>query len=244
MPSMLALLLIAPIANTPLDGETLLDRMIAHHDPNGDWMRSAYDFEVRGEYADGRTNLRRSRIDYRTGDYHGRNRSDGHEIDMRIEGDKCALRVNGRPDFSTELAKKLRVSCDRARLLRNYMSYLWGLPMKLKDPGTIIDPRVRRGTFEGRPALILTVRYAPEVGTDVWSFYADPKTYALIGYGFEKADGKGEYITLNGTYRLASGARVPASRSWYMTKDRRYLGKDVLVSARRVEQQTRSIEKK
>ena len=233
---LLTVLLLTPTSETPaLDGRTLLARTIAHHDPSGDWMKSTFDFEVRGEYADGRTNLRKVRINYATGRYHGRHRSNGHEIEMVVEGDRCTLRVDGRTDIPSKLAQKLRISCERAKMFRNYMSYLWGLPMKLNDPGTLIERQVRSDAFDGKPVLVLTVRYKPAVGTDTWSFYIDPKTYAMVGYAFEKADGKGEYITLSGRRLLSNGARIPATRSWYVTQDRRFLGRDVLVSAQRVE---------
>ncbi len=38
---------------------------------------------------------------------------------------------------------------ERARMYRDYLSYLWGLPMKLRDPGTRVDPVTKRVTFEG-----------------------------------------------------------------------------------------------
>ena len=43
--------------------------------------------------------------------------------------------------FSDEIAQQQRFNCERTTKMRNYYVYLYGLPMKLKDPGTKIDPR-------------------------------------------------------------------------------------------------------
>ena len=116
-------------------------------------------------------------------------------------------------------------------MYRNYTSYLWGLPMKLRDPGTRLDSRVRRTTFQDEDVLALTIRYEPDVGTDTWVFYASPKNYRLLGYSLEKADGFAEYVVLEGNYQLENGARIPQIQSWYRTESDEFLGRARLVSA-------------
>jgi hypothetical protein len=39
--------------------------------------------------------------------------------------------------------------------MRNYYTFLYGLPMKLADPGTIIDPVVVKKEFMGKEYLVL-----------------------------------------------------------------------------------------
>ncbi len=223
-----------------IDGTTLLARMRARHDPAGSWMAGRFALTVVSTYADGRQRRRECEIDYASHTYRQRVEIDGHAVRMEVTGDRCRLWIDGAelpssPTAATAaLAKKLNVSCDRARLFRNYMSYLWGLPMKLGDPGTIVAPTVTRDEFQGAPVLTLHVRYAKGVGTDRWRFYARPDTYAMVGYAFDKADGKGEYIVLDGEVGVEGGARIPKTRRWYMTADDRFLGTDVLEAAKRL----------
>jgi hypothetical protein len=67
--------------------------------------------------------------------------------------------------------------------MQNYYTYLYGLPMKLKDPGTIISSVVNRKDFLGKEYL-LKVKYEESIGTDSWYFYFEPKTYAFKIYQF------------------------------------------------------------
>ena len=99
---------------------------------------------------------------------------------------------------------------------RNFHVYLWGLPMKLRDPGTRLDPAVKDTRFGGKPALQLRVTYDERVGRDTWYFYLDPKTHALLGHRFhhDESKGDGEYTVFSGEVSGA-GLRLPQVRKWY-----------------------------
>jgi hypothetical protein len=106
--------------------------------------------------------------------------------------------------------------------------------MKLKDEGTIIDTKVERKTFKGKAYLVLKASYDKTVGSDVWFFYFDPKTYAMEVYQFFKTDDKGalkldtgEYILLSET-AIINDIKMPKVRAWYYNKDDTYLGTDLL----------------
>jgi hypothetical protein len=102
--------------------------------------------------------------------------------------------------------------------------------MKLKDPGTIIEEKVESTTFQGTPCYAMKVRYSPEVGQDIWYFYVDKETYALIGYRFyhEESKNDGEYITLEGEETVCQ-MKLPKTRKWYVNKDDKFLGADILL---------------
>jgi len=114
--------------------------------------------------------------------------------------------------------------------MRDYYVYLWGLPMKLRDPGTQLGG-VKSTTFTDQDAYSLRVTYAPEVGKDVWYFYFDRETAALVGYRFyhDEAKNDGEVIVLEGEYE-GHGMRLPESRAWTTHQDDRYLGTDTLLA--------------
>ena len=59
--------------------------------------------------------------------------------------------------------------------MRNYYVYLWGLPMKLLDAGTTLDPEVATTNYQDEPVQIVRVTYDPQVGSDVWYVYLDPE---------------------------------------------------------------------
>ena len=106
--------------------------------------------------------------------------------------------------------------------------------MKLKDKGTNIDTKVERKSFKGKDYLVLKATYDETVGSDVWYFYFDPKTYAMEVYQFYKTDdndnvkqNSGEYILLT-EEETVNGIKMPKVRAWYYNKDDNYLGTDTL----------------
>ncbi len=114
--------------------------------------------------------------------------------------------------------------------MKDYYTYLYGLPMKLRDPGTQIDLLVRKKTFMEKEYLVLRVTYDKEVGEDTWYFYFDPENYAMEAYQFfhKEAENDGEYILLSGEETI-HGIRMPKVRAWYYNKDNTYLGTDTLI---------------
>ncbi len=113
--------------------------------------------------------------------------------------------------------------------MKDYYTYLYGLPMKLNDPGTNLDPKTEKKTFKGKDYLVLKVTYDAEIGKDTWYFYFDPTTYAMEVYQFYQDESKndGEYLILKGLESI-EGIKMPQTRAWYMNKDDKYLGTDTL----------------
>jgi uncharacterized protein DUF6503 len=72
--------------------------------------------------------------------------------------------------------------------------------MKLRDPGTRLDPTVKEAVFEGKAVYELRVTYDEAVGTDTWCFFLDRDTCALVGHRFHhnEAQGDGEYVVFSG----------------------------------------------
>ena len=139
--------------------------------------------------------------------------------------------INNR---TTEEKKENNLSCDRANLYKNYYTYLYGLPMKLKDPGTNIHEKVERKTFKGKEYLVLKATYDESVGSDIWYFYFNPETYAMEIYQFFKTDDSGKLKPDSGEYILlteeatVNNIKIPKNRAWYYNKEDKYLGTDIL----------------
>jgi len=82
----------------------------------------------------------------------------------------------------------------------------------------------------GKECLSIRVTYEEAVGEDIWHFYFDKNSYALIGYRFyhEEEKNDGEYITLDGE-TMVQGIKIPQNRHWYYNKDDKFLGADFLI---------------
>jgi len=209
--------------------EDLLAASVAHHDPDGRFLTEAWCLsleETRPTAEDRRTELV---IDVPGQRFEMDRRTEQHTTGI-IDGERCEWALEGRSDLTDAEREEHRLTCDRLRTMRDYYTYLWGLPMKLGDDGTRLG-EVAETTFMGQPVHGLRVTYDPEVGGDTWYFYFDPDSAALVGYRFyhDEAANDGEYIALDGEIE-AHGMRLPARRAWYTHGDGKHLGTDSLVA--------------
>ncbi len=213
-----------------LSGSELLDKAIEYHDPSDEWPTLAYRFHVEGSRPDGSVDTTEFFIDNRKSEFKLVQTRKGIEKSYQVNGETCLLKLNGSADISKETAKANNLTCDRAKRIRNYYTYLWGLPMKLKDPGTLIDSEVVEEQFQGVDCYKMKVTYEKSVGKDIWYFYFKKENYALHGYKFYHDESKndGEYITLEGEEQI-SKMKLPKLRKWYYNKDQKYLGTDNLL---------------
>nr|WP_321234565.1 DUF6503 family protein [uncultured Psychroserpens sp.] len=217
-----------------ISGSELLKKAVAYHDPNGNWPTFNAKFHVTMETPNNPNRDSKISINLPQEYFYVSAKRDSITTEYTVEKDKCTIKLNGSEDISEAQLKTHNLSCDRANLYKNYYTYLYGLPMKLKDKGTIIDDKVERKTFKGKEYLVLKASYDKDVGSDVWFFYFDPKTYAMEIYQFFKTDANGklkkdsgEYILLTDTATV-NAIKIPKNRAWYYNKDDAYLGTDKL----------------
>jgi len=211
-----------------LSGDQLLEKSIQFHDPNGNWSTFKGAFLVTMKTP--KSSPRKSFIEIDLPQEHFLVKAikDGVITQYTVDKGICRIAVNGNTTPSEAILKKHKLSCERANLYKNYYTYLYGLPMKLKDEGTIIHQKTTIKTFKGKEYLVLKVSYTKEVGNDTWYFYFDPKTYAMEAYQFFKEQKeRGEYILLTGLETIHD-IKMPKERAWYYNKDDGYLGTDVL----------------
>ena len=215
MPS--SLLLITAMALTfslhaqPPSANVLLDKAIQYHDPDGHWATFNRELTFLSERPAGPTRNIKVAIDNNKGYF--KYLEDG--IPMGVVMDSCFVVPEGK-------------TCDNVKRTRNYYIYLWGLPMKLKDPGTMIDEKVGEEKFNGIDCYVLRVPYKQ----DIWYFYLDKESFALRGYLFYKDEPakKGEIIYLDEEVTIGN-MRIPKRRKWVTSPEGKFLGTDILVSA-------------
>ena len=216
-----------------ITGQQLLDRAIKVHDPNGNWNSFKGNLQVTMSTPDKAARVSDILIDLPAQKFSVAATRDSvitiYAVDKENTSvDKKDLRS---PETKVESTDK---DNERAVFMKNYYTYLYGLPMKLKDEGTHIDPKVERKTFKGKEYLVVKASYNEAVGSDVWFFYFDPTSYKMEIYQFFRTDEKGniksdsgEYILLSDSY-LINGIHMPKVRKWYYNKDDKFLGADVI----------------
>ncbi len=218
-----------------LSAAEMLDRSIAYHDSDGRFATSAIAIELSESRPDGGVRKTSLVIDNGRGRFEMRRVvDDGREVYIRVDGDDVKVSLDGSTTFSAEEAEQYRLAPEQAKRTRNYYIYLYGLPMKLLDSGTRLDPETREKEYQGHAVYELKVTYDEAVGQDTWYFYLDRKTYALVGYRFYHDESKndGEYIVLEGE-ASGAGLKLPKTRKWYRHEDDGFLGTDIIESMRR-----------
>ncbi|MEE9408170.1 MAG: DUF6503 family protein [Polaribacter sp.] len=211
-----------------ITGDELLEKAIKFHDPNGNWETFKGELFVTMETP--KRSPRKSKININLPEQYFSviAKRDTIITEHAVHKIDCSVVINGNTNPSEELKKKYSLNCERANMYKNYYTYLYGLPMKLKDNGTIINQKVEKKTFKGKKYLVLKVNYSAAIGKDTWCFYFDPKTYAMEVYQFFKeAKDSGEYILLTGLETI-NEIKMPKNRAWYYNKDNGYLGTDIL----------------
>ena len=216
-----------------LTGEQLLEKAIQYHDPNGNWSRFKGAFQVTMQTPKKPKRVTRIAIDLPAQRFSAKAVSQENTTEYQIDKETVRIVFNGNQHPSEALKKKHKLSADRAKMYQDYYTYLYGLPMKLKDPGTIVHEEVTLKNMNGKSYYVLQVTYDKKVGKDTWFFYFNTRTYAMERYQFfhDVAKNDGEYIVLEGT-EIIHGIKMPKKRAWYFNKDDGYLGTDILSQIR------------
>ena len=111
----------AVLAQSPTVEEVLAKSM-AYHDPQGVWGRFDGSFSIRMETPDKPDRLSHIRMDQPRSYFGIRIVQDGVETEWNLREGNCQLRYNGSETFSEELALTYRLTCERARMWRDYYS--------------------------------------------------------------------------------------------------------------------------
>ena len=209
-------------------GDELLKKSIEFHDPNGNWASFKGELFVTMETPKNGDRVSKININLPNEYFSVVAKRDTIITAYVLDKEGINFSLNGDKNPSEENKKKFSLNTDRANLYKNYYTYLYGLPMKLKDEGTVIHQKVERKTFKGKEYLVLKATYNQEVGKDTWYFYFNPDNFAMEIYQFFKEEkDSGEYILLS-ELETINDIKMPKIRAWYYNKDNTYLGTDIL----------------
>lgn len=198
------------ISESVLTGPEIIERSIQYHDPNGIWSELKASFVIQDSLPAGK--------DSRFYEFSLDNFKS--KIVYRIEGLHYIVWNDSVQVFEGKVEK------EKALRMRNYYTYLWGLPMKLTDPNTRIDEKVSLEELNGITYQVVRVPYVK----DSWYFYIEPETFRMAAYKFyqDEPAGKGEIVYLEGEKEFG-GMKIPANRTWYRTEMPEFLGTDKLL---------------
>lgn len=222
------------MAQTSISPEQLLNKAINFHDPQGKWTTFQDSLQVVMTTPNAAKRTSHIYIDLPQEFFSVKAKRDTTTTYYEISKGICKMRYNHK-EVDDAAAQEKGMSCDRAELYKNYYTYLYGLPMKLKDPGTNINYPVETKSFQEKDYLVLKATYDANVGSDIWYFYFDPNSFAMEVYQFYKTDDSGNLIPESGEYivleELATidSIKMPKIRNWYYNKDNKFLGTDTLI---------------
>ncbi|WKB79836.1 DUF6503 family protein [Cellulophaga lytica] len=211
------------------DALEFLDEVIAHHDPNNNWPTFKGDLIVTMSTPNKKDRITDIHINIPKSTFVLSNVVEGKKHTTKIVNDSVHFFVDDRQIVNNVEQKKFKFTTKRALFMRNYYTYLYGLPMKLKDKGTIVGPKLYSKKINKKWYKVIKVTYDKEVGKDTWYFYFNPKSLDMEMYQFfhDESKNDGEYILLS-NIEIINGVRMPAVRAWYTNKDNKLLGTDVL----------------
>ncbi len=199
--------------SNPKTGKELILKSIEYHDPNNNWSYLKASFVIQDSLPPGRD----SRL---------------YEVFLDNSNSKMGYKIEGLSYEVVQdslIQKKGEIEEERALRMRNYYTYLWGLPMKLMDNGTLIEDSILHEILEGKEYLVARVPY----DKDTWYFYINPKNFRMEAYKFyqDEASLKGEIIYLQNEIEFNT-LRIPAKRTWYRTEKPEFLGTDILLEVK------------
>ena len=220
----LFLLLSIATFSQQITGNQLLEKAIHFHDPKGNWKTFNGELFVTMKTPDQIKRKSEIRINLPKEYFYIKSYKDASTEEYTVNKGICSKVVGGNKNPSNDPKK----TCKRANLYKDYYTFLYGLPMKLKDEGTIVHQKVVKKIFNGKEYWVLKVTYDENVGKDRWFFYFNPKNYEMEAYQFfKKEENSGEFILLSGL-EIIQEIKMPKTRDWYYNKDNRYLGTDLL----------------
>jgi hypothetical protein len=207
----------------------IIDKSISAHDPNSYWPRLHQRFSMSIK-RDGQANRYFSVLINNAENVFEYALQKGDSVIVQgVKRGQYYSGINGKTDLNDEAKEKYQLTNERTQYLKEVYEYLYGVPMKLKDPGTTIDPAMTEETFNGQQCWVIRVTYDPSMEGETWYFYINQDTYLLAGYRFyfDETKGVGEFIYIDG-YDEVNGLKLAKTKKWHWNKDSAHFRTDEL----------------
>ncbi|WP_339790020.1 MAG: DUF6503 family protein [Imperialibacter sp.] len=226
----LLLILLFSCDKPSLTPASLLEKSIEAHDPNNQWpkLNSRFHMSIK---RDGQADRYFSvLINNPEGIFEYALQQGDSTVSQGVRHGEYYVSVNDSSNLNYEIKSKFQLTEERTQYLKEVYEYLYGVPMKLKDTGTIIDPAVVEETFNNQSCWVIKVTYDPSTDGETWYFYIDKETFLLAGYRFyfDESKGDGEFIFVEG-YESLNGLQLPKLKKWHWNKDSAHFRTDELL---------------
>ena len=202
-----------------ISAETIINNSIRFHDPENNWnsFQGKFLFDSRFHFADSNQESIVVTVDVEKNylKYHNLFR----KVDLDFFSDTCILNSSNG-------------SCDGYRWTKNFYTFIWGLPMKLKDPGISPISKYTVDTFNHKTCYNVAVHYEAEN----FQFYFDTTNYQMMGFSFSKNDksSKGEIIYLDRLIQF-QGIKFPKKKTYWVLPDTIFGGTNEALSIMEVD---------
>lgn len=213
------------ISGQNISSQEIVQASIAYHDPNGMWGKLYQDFKVQSS----RDTLTLKLYNDRGMVEWTQKLNDGRFITAGYVSDSCFVKIDGKSIEPRGKIENLLLDCPQVISRSNYFLYMYGLPMKLKDAQAIIDPIPEKVNFLGKEYWSVKVHYnSPDGGR--WQFYFDTDSFSfeIAQYFHSEHADNSEYIVFDSPLKVGQMV-LPARHSWYLFKNRQFIGSELLV---------------
>ncbi|QNP54324.1 hypothetical protein H9L05_21070 (plasmid) [Hymenobacter qilianensis] len=147
----LALTLLPAAPAPPLTGPQLVQQSIAYHDPQGKWPTLRTRLFFQSTSAAGQASTFEVELDNATGYFCHISHPGGREVVKGVVNGQEVLLLDGQPHFTAAEQKQYRLVAGAVQAARNFYTYLYGLPMKLRDAGTRVAAEAPSNRYAARP---------------------------------------------------------------------------------------------
>lgn len=209
---------------------SIIEQSIQYHDPKGNWSKFKANLNFnsiveRNGKVD--TSDRHVHLDISKNNFYMNLDVNRDRAELFLNKKECGGQFLDKSKNQQSVLNENNLTCDRAKMYNSYYRYLLGMPMKLRDPGTIIHDDVMEIDYKGKLYDVIKVTYEPNVGTYTWLFYFDKETRALDLMEFSK-DGtfqNGETIELNNKLSYQKMI-LPGQLKWLVLPERNFLAEE------------------
>ena len=212
--------------------QLVLKKTIQYHDPQGNWSRFNQRLNFTVSMPDKADTFSIVELDNRRR-YFKYTAFDGkRKVEKGFNDRLYFATIDGKNVKTADDIKHFRMNRSKVEELRDFFTYILGLPMRLTDNGAQLSPKLRRETFNGEECWVLHVNYAPAVGNESWVYYVGMNDFAMRGCRFlRNGDFKnGAYVVFEGE-NMIQGIRLPKTRHWFWNADDHFLASETIESA-------------
>ena len=220
-----------------LSPQKVLEKAIRHHDPNGSWARFHQRLHFRVSIPNQADTFSVVEIDNRRRYFNYIARDGKRTIEKGFNDRAFFAIIDGKEAKSAVDIQRFRLSREKVSEVRDFFTYVIGLPMRLTETGARLSPKLQSEIFNGEACWVLRVDYptinANNAQTESWLFYINKGNYAMRGSRFIRNNNvkNGAYIVFEGETTI-KGINLPQTRHWFWSEDDRFLATETIESAR------------